>query len=188
MLLTSFRATQKQISSVKRLYPAPSNMSLQLLACGLSSSINQSHGHTATDSSVLARGMPGRCGRGNWALGAPGTDMFPCPDARALGRGRSESNRNISFGIHLSLQPTSLSLSSRALTHGILPSVSLRRSELALLKPRAAILPKTLLLPHTILNSTILGSLQLRLPPTFTSTTGPPLLTGGGFAQDEQLS
>jgi len=55
-------------------------------------------------------------------------------------------------------------LSSNTLPHGIPLSRSLKRSKLALLKSRAAILLNTFLLPHKILNSTILWSLHPKLP------------------------
>ena len=61
-------------------------------------------------------------------------------------------------------------LPSRALSHGILPSRSLRSPKSALLKTRVASLLRTLLAALGILNS-ILWSLQPRMPLTFTFST-----------------
>lgn len=54
-------------------------------------------------------------------------------------------------------------LPSRALSHGIPPNRSLKRTKLPLLKSRVAVLLIALLLPCRILNSTISWSLQPRL-------------------------
>lgn len=56
-------------------------------------------------------------------------------------------------------------LPSNTLVHGIPPGASSKKSELALLKSRAAILFTALFLPHKIWNSTILQSLHPMLPP-----------------------
>ena len=66
-------------------------------------------------------------------------------------------------------------LPSRALAHGIPPSSSLKRAKSALLRSKVLILLIALLPPRRILNSTISWSLQLSLPPTFTSSTSPSL-------------
>ena len=72
---------------------------------------------------------------------------------------------------------------SRALTHGIPPSRSLKRPKLALPKSKVLILVIALLPPHRILNCTISWSLQPKLPPTFTSSTSPSLSVQGPAAQ-----
>ena len=66
-------------------------------------------------------------------------------------------------------------LPSRALTHGIPPSSSLKRPKSALLRSKVLILLIALLPPRRILNSTISQALQPSLPPTFTSSTSPSL-------------
>ena len=66
-------------------------------------------------------------------------------------------------------------LSSRALAHGIPPSSSLKRPELALLRSKDLILLMVLIPPPKILNSIISWSLQPSLPPTFTFSTSSSL-------------
>ena len=63
----------------------------------------------------------------------------------------------------------------RALAHGIPPSSSLKRAKSALLRSKVLVLLIALLPPRRILNSTISWSLQLSLPPAFTSSTSPSL-------------
>ena len=67
-------------------------------------------------------------------------------------------------------------LPSRAISHGILPSRSLRRPKSALLKSRVASLLRTRLAALRIVNPTVLWSLQPRLRLTFTFPTSPSLL------------
>ena len=66
--------------------------------------------------------------------------------------------------------------SSRALSHGTLPSRFLKRPKSALLKSRAVSLLVILLPAPRILNSTISWSLKPRLPLTFTSLMSPSFL------------
>ncbi|KAK1200477.1 FSTL5 protein, partial [Pygoscelis papua] len=72
-------------------------------------------------------------------------------------------------------------LPSRALSHGTLPSRSLKRPESALLKARVVSLLCALLGALRILNSTISRSLQPRLPLSLTFPTSPSLLVRTTF-------